>query len=452
MKITPKQIRNQFVDNKIQKSLAIDNLISIIEKSEFQKERVEAMKILEELDFKSLEIYNLFENLLISENNDTVRRYAAEIIGENFLIMGLKPMIWSLNHESTKQCLDIIYSNIIRAVRLLKKDKSNSSRNILQDLISKINKKEFKIPLDTILMKKGLENLSNPLLSTILINFYTAIYLEKVFWRIKYEIDNLQIIKLNFMFKGLTSIPEPLKNLKSLKKLIFRYNQIVSLPEWIGTFKKLKILNLNINELYSLPESVGKLRSLKELYLWKNDLETLPKSIGSLKSLKILNIRLNYLTSLPGTIGKLKNLENLNLHDNKLVFLPPSIGSLKSLTNLNLSWNKIENLPDSIGNLTFVKKLDLGKNRLESLPDIIGELISLETLNLSENKLSNLPENITKLKNLKSLNLFRNKITELPKNMVNLTNLKEIYLGGNDLNPDSDEIKQLKSNGVNIYF
>ena len=452
MKITPEQIRSQFVDNKIQKSRAIENLTSIIEESEVQKERVEAMRILEEMNFKGPEIYNLFESLLVSENNDNIRKIASEIIGENFLLKGLEPLIWALGHETVKSCLDVIYKNIIRAINRLKRDNTESSRKILVDLLSKIKKKDFTIPLEDLKQKRVLKNISKNELGTILINYFTLIYLEKAYWRIKYEINQFKITKLNFMFKGLTSLPSALKNLTDLKSLIFRYNQINSLPEWIGNFKKLRTLNLNINELSSLPESIGELTELKELSLWKNDLETLPQSIGSLKPLKILNARLNYLSSLPGTIGKMKSLERFNLHDNKLVFLPPSIGSLHSLQHLNLSWNKIEVLPESIVGLKPLKKLDLGKNKLETIPPQIGELYSLEILNLSENKIKSLPETLFKLENLQSLNLFRNKLKELPEGLVKLGNLEELYLGGNDLDSSSEQIQRMRENGVKIYF
>lgn len=452
MKITPEQIRSQFVDNKIQKSMAISNLISIVEQSEFQKERVKAMRILEELEFKGPEIYNLFESLLISENNDLIRKIAAEIIGDNFLLMGLKPLIWALHHESVKTVLDVIYSNIIEAVKILEKEETDQFNQILQDLINNMDKKDFIIPLQSLTQEKDLNTIPSKELGSILINYFTLIYLEKAFWRIKYKVDKFQIIKLNFMFKGLIKIPEPLRNLNALQSLIFRYNQINFVPNWIGNFKELEVLNFNINELTILPESIGKLSSLKELYLWKNDIETLPKSIGSLKSLKILNIRLNYLRSLPPTIGQLDSLEVLNLHDNKLVFLPPSIGTLQSIKHLNLSWNKIEQLPHTIGSLSTLKKLDLGKNKLKTIPKVIGNLRSLEILNLSENKLSSLPDSLINLDHLESLNLFRNKLNELPEGLTNLGNLKELYLGGNNLDQYSEQIQQLKSNGVKVYF
>ncbi len=452
MRITPQQIRSEFIDNKIQKSNAITNLISIIEKGEDHRERVESMKILGELKFKDREIYNLFESLLISEKNEKIRKISAEIIGENFLLTGLKPLIWALHHESVKPCLDVIYKNIIKALNKLKKQEHTNSKAFLLDLLGKINKKEFNIPLDDLQSEKDLKDLPIQELTIILINYFTIIYLEKAFWRIKYKIEQFRIIKLNFMFKGLTSLPEALKYLDDIRSLIFRYNQITSLPEWIGRLKKLKVLNLNINELYKIPESIGKIRSLEELYLWKNNLENLPSSIGSLKKLKIFNARLNYLSSLPSTIGHLKNLEILNLHDNKLVFLPKSTGNLKSLKVLNLSWNKMEELPDSIGSLSSLKKLDLGKNKLTTLPNALGDIISLETLNLSENQLSTLPNHTKNLKNLESINLFRNQLNELPKGMEALTNLKEAYFGGNRLDAYSEEVMALKSKGVKIYF
>ncbi|MHA1386077.1 MAG: leucine-rich repeat domain-containing protein, partial [Candidatus Helarchaeota archaeon] len=77
-------------------------------------------------------------------------------------------------------------------------------------------------------------------------------------------------------------------------------------------------MNLGDNQLTTLPESIGNLKSLKELYLEGNELTTLPESIGNLKSLKELYLRNNKLTALPESLGGLDNLKTLYLAGNPL--------------------------------------------------------------------------------------------------------------------------------------
>ena len=70
-------------------------------------------------------------------------------------------------------------------------------------------------------------------------------------------------------------------------------------------------LGLYNKGLTSLPETIGQLTSLKELWLTSNQLKSLPETIGQLTSLKELYLHENKLTSLPETIGQLTALEEL---------------------------------------------------------------------------------------------------------------------------------------------
>lgn len=451
MRLTPKQILTRLKDRSLSKVVGIEKLISIIEKSDDHRERLEALEKFKVLHFSEENVFNLMENLLISDSSEKVRLIAAEIIRDDFLSHSYNPMQWALYHESSPKCLKIIYETLIAAIKRLENNGSALNKRILLSLINQIEKKEFLIELNVLREKKGINNINHIELIEILINYFTIIYFEKLFWRIKYEIDNLRISKLNFIFKGLVSLPSALQNLDSLNSLIFRYNQISKIPEWIGSLRSLEFLNFNVNEIDSLPDSIGDLKQLRELHLWKNNLEEVPASIGRLRSLEVLNLRLNYINDLPASISKLHSLKNLNLHDNRLKLLPDSIGDLNSLKKLNLSWNKLESLPPSIGDLSSLKALDLGRNKLIEVPASIRKLQSLEILNLSENKLRSIPD-LSKLRYLRRLNLFRNKFSKLPEGIKSLPNLRELYVGENPFESYSSDITSLKQHGVKIYF
>jgi len=453
MEQTPQKIFENFLNKTIDKATLVENLTSIIENSDNLNVRKDCLEILKNINLKDENTFKFLENLLISDKFEVIRRIAAELIKQKFIEKAIEPMKWALFHEESPENLQIIYDILIEIVRNLGKEDDSTAKSILYNEITKIDQKEFNLGLENNREFEVFEKFKEANLIDILVNYYTLIFLKKNFWRVKYKIDNCTVTELDFIFKGLTSIPNAIKNLSSIKALIFRYNQILNLPDWIGSLSSLESLNLNVNNINKLPDSIGSLSSLKELLLWKNDLKNLPDSIGSLRSLESLNLRLNQLEDLPETIANLNSLKELNLHDNKLIEIPQSIGLLRSLEKLNLSWNELRIIPNSIGKLSSLKILDLGRNELEIIPNSIGSLSSLEDLNLSENNLKTIPDSIGNLKSLQKLDLSRNELINLPENIENLRALKELYIGDNRLNNQYPKaFRNLEANGVKIYY
>lgn len=451
MALTPQAIYEDYIHKVLNKHSAIEQLTNLIENSENLQFRINGIKFLGEID-NTIEIFKLLENLLISDSYEEVRNASAELLKEKFLDKSLEPMKWALNHESSPNCLKTIHETLVSIVKNLEKENNPTSKSFLIQEVKKIDDKDFKIGFETLSQVKKESEIATKELTDILISYYTITFLKKIFWRLKYTLNNCQVVEIDFLFKGLTKIPDALKYLTSLKSLILRYNQITNLPEWIGSLKALESLILNVNNITEVPASIGGLSSLKELSLWKNELSYLPKSIETLNSLKILNLRLNQLKELPNTIGNLRALKELNLHDNKLINLPITIGSLISLEKLNASWNNLSEIPDSIRHLSSLKKLDLARNELIFIPESIGSLNALEILNLSENKLKKIPTSICNLASLKYLNLSRNELTFLPESIDSLTSLKELYLGENKFEKlPSKALKNLENSGVQIY-
>ncbi len=446
MELTPEKIYRNYNNKTLDKISAVENLISIVENSDNINSRLESIRILRNIGAQTNKVFKFLENLLLSDSHEKIRQLAAETMKNLFIEKTLEPMKWALQHEESPYCLNTIYYTLINIISKIIEE------NALVDEIKKINDQEFKIGFEILCENKPINRFTKIELADILINYFTILYLKKTYWRLKFKIEKCKIVELNFIFKGLTSVPEAIKNLSSLKSLILRYNQILSIPDWIGSLSSLESLNLNINNIKSLPESIGSLSSLKELSLWKNELIFLPESMGSLSSLETLNLRLNQLEALPDFIGNLTSLKELNLHDNKLPAIPYSIGSLSSLEKLNLSWNELKIIPESIGSLSSLKELDLGRNELEKIPDSIGSLTSLQLLNISENKLISIPETIGSLSSLEILNLSRNELIYLPESLKGLTSLKELYLGDNRFKDYPKALKILENNNVNIYY
>lgn len=452
MELSPKKIYKDFLENNLDKPSAAKLLLSLIENSEIERVRVESIKELINIEAKEDEIFEFMENLLISDSSDLVRNHAALSLKKNFLFKSMKPMKWALLHETSTLCLRTIYFTLIIILRKLVITIHPIAKSLLLSEVKKIKRKEFKIGFEILCEKKRVNDFTKKELSDILVNYYTLIFLEKSYWRLKYEIKKCIITKLDFIFKGLARFPEEIKYLTNLKTLILRYNQLTQLPEWLGNLISLESLNINVNNLNKLPKSIGKLKYLKNLFLWKNELSFLPNTIGNLLYLELLNIRLNQLKSLPVEIGNLSSLKELNLHDNQLLKIPNTIGNLNSLEVLNLSWNSLLTLPKSIVSLTSLKILNLERNELNELPDDLGSLASLEFLNLSDNHIKMVPESIGYLSSLRYLNLSRNKLDNVPKSIKLLTSLKELYVGENNFDSIPQSLQKLENNGLTIYF
>ena len=452
MELRPEKIYQEFLKKNLDKPSAARLLLSLIESSDSNKVRVDSIKELEHIGVADNDTFKFLENLLISDSSLTVRNTAALILKSLFIDKAFEPMKWALIHEESPSCLGTIHMVLIEIINNWVKNPEPMVKSLLLREVEKIKYKEFKLGFEILCESKNIDNFTNQELADVLINYFTIMLFKKSYWRLKYKIDKCKITELDFIFKGLTTIPSPIKYLSSLKTLILRYNQLIALPNWIGSLHSLESLNLNVNSIKTLPKSIGNLKSLKELFLWKNELKTLPQSIEGLEQLEIINLRLNQLTSLPETIGNLVSLKELNLHDNLLKELPESIKYLVNLVNLNLSWNTLVSLPESIGFLSSLKILNLERNELITLPESIGDLSSLEILNVGDNKLKKIPESINNLKSLQYLNLSRNKLESIPESILSLKSLKKIYVGENNFNETPDILNALKKKGVQLYF
>ncbi|MHA2006485.1 MAG: leucine-rich repeat domain-containing protein [Promethearchaeota archaeon] len=452
MELSPKKIYKAFLKHNLDKPSATKLLLSLIENSESEHVRIESIEELIKIGAKDVETFKLIENLLISDSSDLVRNLAAKSLRKNFLFKSLSPMKWALIHETSTLCLKSIYLALVEILRNLVLSAHPIAKSLLLSEVETMKRKEFKIGFEILCEEKRIDDFTKKELSDILIDYYTLIILEKSYWRLKYETKGCKITELDFIFKGLSSLPEEIKHLVNLKTLILRYNQLTQLPEWLGTLNSLEILNINVNNLNNLPNSIGKLKSLKNLFLWKNELNLLPNTIGNLSHLELLNLRLNQLKFLPPEIGNLLSLKELNLHDNRLSEIPCTIGNLNSLEVLNLSWNNLLTLPKSITSLNSLKILDLERNELNELPEDLRSLKSLEFLNLSQNQLKNVPESIGYLSSLRYLNLSRNNLDNIPKSIKFLTSLKELYVGENNFDSIPKSLQKLKEKGLIIHF
>ncbi|MFX0000538.1 MAG: hypothetical protein ACFE9Q_08865 [Candidatus Hodarchaeota archaeon] len=296
MDLTPKRIYEELGNSKINKFRAYDILISLIENSESEEIRISAIKYLEKIEVNPEHLFNLLENLLISDSNSEIRNRAAKFLKNSFLEKSFNTFKWVIKHETDYECLII-------AIRSLEEINSNESKLILINEIKKITRikilnkerktenKKFKKVIKKFIKTKKLINFTHTELGEILINYLTIFNLINQYPNVYYELDpqnglireldlsdymeyevkgtpfgwknNIQSIKeiigLKYLKKlkkidlsnNLITDAKDLLNLKELTHLILRNNKIIE-KENLNYFKRLsnlEFLDLRGNEL-----------------------------------------------------------------------------------------------------------------------------------------------------------------------------------------------------------
>lgn len=284
MEQSPKKIYENFLDNNLDKQTAIDLLISIIENSDDDIERIECVVNLKKMGDKNENIYKILENLLLADTNEKVRNAAIEAIRERFINKALAPMKWAIEYESNYFC-------IVNIIKTLVKINNLESKSILINEIQKISKikyldkakridnKKFKKSLKSLLKSKILESHTQSNLADIIINFKTISKLTKKFYSVYFELDNALVIKLD-----LADVEYEVRGWKADYK-----NNIKDISEITGLryLKYLTHLNISNNQLKNIHELIY-LKNLTHLYLSNN----LIKDMKNLEYIKqIINLK-----------------------------------------------------------------------------------------------------------------------------------------------------------------
>ncbi|MDD7915063.1 leucine-rich repeat domain-containing protein [Polaribacter ponticola] len=214
--------------------------------------------------------------------------------------------------------------------------------------------------------------------------------------------------RFTMTYQDLTSLPEEIGDLDNLTYLFLRSNQLTTLPSGIGGMAKLEELYLHgqvehksggVATLTSLPEEIGNIATLKKLELSSNGLISLPIGIGNFASLEELNLVGNKLTVLPDEITNITSLKKLELQSNEFTSLPSTIGNLSNLESINVNYqSKRENnvtiktltsIPASTKDLIKLVTFYSVGNKITGLVDLSGTDV-LHQLNVSDNEISDL--------------------------------------------------------------
>ena len=112
MTITPELIQERSINGEINKQDALDLLTVLIENSENDSLRLKSLTALQELNFRSEDLYNLLEHLLLSDENEEVRSLAGRILILSFSEKELKPIMWAIENETSYSCLSSLFESI----------------------------------------------------------------------------------------------------------------------------------------------------------------------------------------------------------------------------------------------------------------------------------------------------------------------------------------------------
>ncbi len=104
-----------------------------------------------------------------------------------------------------------------------------------------------------------------------------------------FKIENNKVIGIGLYDCELSSLPESIRNFKSLKELNISFNQLTKLPKFIYELSSLNILYANNNSIKTISKKIKNLQSLITLTLDYNNLESIPEEINNLKNLEILS-------------------------------------------------------------------------------------------------------------------------------------------------------------------
>jgi|GEM_PF-2588449 len=342
-------------------------MLSLLEASKRKTHEVTELKVYQEpFNVKDILQYNNLETLVIEDTE-------VEMIEENiFYLKGLKNLsilnntrlesvfipenctsnIYSLN--LSRNSLNIIPKNLNKFINLKR-------LNLEKNKIYKWDKGIFELELEYLnLGDNRLIDVPESILN--LTSLYSLV------------LKNNKIRSLNLFFK----------NDAYLRNLFLSDNQIEDFCISDKAFQ-LESLFLDANDINSVPETIKQLKSLKLLSFYNNpEIRTLPDWIfEALPNLCELNFSAIGLQKISEKVSKLSKLYKLDLSDNKLKDIPDSLYQLEELKFLNISANDLTEISDKINNLSSIRRLDASLNSLKNFPEIDNK--NMEFIDLSAN-------------------------------------------------------------------
>lgn len=108
VKLNPNTIYQKILQDKINRIEGIEFLISIIEKSDTTRARLESLKILYSLKTQDHIVFRTLENCIISDEFEEIRIISAKNVLENYSNVGVKCLEWALLNDMSPKLLKVL--------------------------------------------------------------------------------------------------------------------------------------------------------------------------------------------------------------------------------------------------------------------------------------------------------------------------------------------------------
>ena len=437
------KIYEDFISNKINKSETLKIIESLLNESDNEEIRANAIYLIEKLSIFNKKASEIIEKSIITDESPLVRVNAAKIALKNNLDQTETALNWLIENEKSI----LFYKKILDFTVQSQNPNVHQFHDKILEKLEKIYNLErqdsrFILDLDYIEYEKFIKDFRD-FLSKFKIEDVERKKLIKENMEIGFKgLGRIQSTKGRYItglvLNNLERIPKSLKNLSKLVSLEIKNSNIGDLPDEHGYLSNLKNMTLKNNQIEIIPNWVLKIAS-KDRYVnkyIKNGVRIEEASVLGL--LEILTgqafIKLEdespsthsllfyYKTNYNGNIITLYLSSELS----RIGIFPKEICKLKFLIELYMVHQNIKTVPDCIGELTNLKILNLNFNPMNEIPASIGNLEGMEYLHFrqDEGKLNNISEDLSRLKHLKVLDLTGNIIEHMPESIKSLKSLK----------------------------
>jgi len=312
--LSPETIYSNLKNKEIDRNIACDQLISLIEGNNNPKIRSKSMSILNQLKIHDPTIFKIIESSLLSDENSYVRRSAVNFIGHQFLNEGLDTLTWVVQHDNSPLVIKAIFDLNLELTNTRLKSLNKELKEYLAKIALAVgiisNEAKFILDLEAFFA----QNDENYVLELTSYQFYTKLKDTKLgeFWltiknkhieSLSFNYFNWRYMKQNpVMFDSISNLQDPLVYLNLLKKFHVDYTDVSTIPKSISLLTKLKKLNLSKNNIIELPKSMFLLSNLEYLDLSYNMLDEIPEEITNLESLTTLRIQINQISKIPKAV------------------------------------------------------------------------------------------------------------------------------------------------------
>jgi len=392
--LTLQKIREDLNSYKINKEVASKTLEVIINESDNEEIRAEAIELIGEIAVKTDRVFKLLEKGLVSDESPLVRFSAAKVIIKNFIKHENSPILWAIENENSiyffKQLLDLL-ELMPDENKEINEIRRKSKERVMGLYKLNIEDAKFILDIDFIEYLRFRKEFKN--------------FLEKFIVKEPYL---KELVKENteIGYKGLARIKSSKQGHITALNLV----DLDTIPESISSLTRLESLSINRCRLKNIPDLSSQIQNLKYLNLSDNEMEELPKWVFEFSKMKINHqkyLNQGVISSEAPILALLEILTNNEIIKSSdflrtiqkygYYFCIDNNGYISGLYIKYPKKPKMGIIPKQICELNNIEELYFINQNIKEIPVCINKLKKLKVLDLRENELKFIPKSIKKL-------------------------------------------------------